>query len=393
MEIQAGVGISHHRNPVAAGKEAVEKAFAMAKIEKADFVVLFGTVGYNQKLLVKSVREATYGAPLCGCSGEGVIVGDETDESNFSVAVMLISSSTIQFTNGIVTGLEKDSADVGKRVADTVRPEISSKTLGLFLLMDGLKLNFDLFAKKFESHLGQFLPLFGGTSSDNLKYESTYQYCNDDVVSDGVAWALISGQARFAWAVNHGCVPVGVEHKITRCAGNTIYELDNKPALEILKNYTSGVGLESWSQSVVGLTLGFKVSGGKDNEEYIIRAITGGMDEEKGSITIPTEVKEGTSIWMTRRDHEKIVDGIDKIVKNIKSQLQGNSPKLIFQFDCAGRGKLFFREEEQLQLLKTLRQKIGRDVPHIGLYTYGEICPVQGKNSFHNFTAVVVTIY
>ncbi|MCI5161186.1 MAG: histidine kinase [Candidatus Electrothrix sp. AX5] len=393
MEIQAGVGISHHRNPVVAGKEAVEKAREMAGIEKANFVIIFGTVGYDQERLVKSVREATDGAPLCGCSGEGVIVGDEADESNFSVAVLLIRSSDIQFTNGITTGLEEDSGDVGRRVADAVRPEVSSDTLGLFLLMDGLKLNFDLFAKEFERHLdlGRFLPLFGGTSSDNLEFKATYQYCNDTVETDGVAWALISGQAQVAWAVNHGCFPIGVEHEITRCDGNIIYELDNKPALEVLKSYISE--LETWSQSVTALTLGFKVSGGKENEEYIIRAITGGMDEEKGFITIPTEVEEGTSIWMTRRDHEKITNGINEIADKVKGELDGNSPQLIFQFDCAGRGKSFFREEEKLQLLKTLRQKIGCDVPWIGLYTYGEICPVQERNSFHNFTAVLVTIY
>ncbi|MCI5146302.1 MAG: histidine kinase, partial [Candidatus Electrothrix sp. AR3] len=150
MEIQAGVGISHHRNPVIAGKEAIEKAREMAGIEKADFVVLFGSVGYDQERLVKTVYEATGGVPLCGCSGEGVIVGDEADESNFSVAVLLIRSSDIHFTNGITTGLKEDSADVGRRVADAVRSKISSETLGLFLLMDGLTLNFDLFAKEFE---------------------------------------------------------------------------------------------------------------------------------------------------------------------------------------------------------------------------------------------------
>ena len=96
---------------------------------------------------------------------------------------------------------------------------------------------------------------------------------------------------------------------------------------------------------------------------------------------------------MTRRDHEKITDGINEIADSIKEKLDGNSPKLVFQFDCVGRGKSFFRAEEQHQLLTTLRQKIGSDVPWLGFYTYGEICPVQEKNSFHNFTEVLVTIY
>ena len=74
MYTKAGVGMSHHRNPMMAGREAVEMALKDGGIEKPDFIFMFATVGYNQQALLKSVREASDRAPLCRCSGEGTMM-------------------------------------------------------------------------------------------------------------------------------------------------------------------------------------------------------------------------------------------------------------------------------------------------------------------------------
>jgi len=121
--------------------------------------------------------------------------------------------------------------------------------------------------------------------------------------------------------------------------------------------------------------------------------LLGGKDDTTGSVTIPTEVSEGTSLWVTRRDYEKLTNGIDRVAEEIKAQLGGNPAKLVFQFDCAGRGKIFMREQQKLRLLERLRQQIGAHVPWLGFYTFGEISPVGGHNCFHNYTVVLTAIH
>src|SRR5919199_4240093 len=114
MTIKAGVGMSRHHNPTLAGREAAEQALEEAGVSKPDFVFMFGSIGYDQRSLVRVVRETTGGAPLTGCSAEGTIDGDEADESNFSVVVTAISSEELRWTNGIASGLlEDDSRAVG----------------------------------------------------------------------------------------------------------------------------------------------------------------------------------------------------------------------------------------------------------------------------------------
>src|ERR671916_2291356 len=116
MAIKAGVGMSRHHNPSVAGREAAEQALEKAGVSKPDFVVMFGSIGYDQHSLLHAVRETTGGAPLTGCSAEGTINGDDADESNFSVVVTVISSDELQWTNGLATGLGADSRAVGQRV-------------------------------------------------------------------------------------------------------------------------------------------------------------------------------------------------------------------------------------------------------------------------------------
>src|ERR687897_2591080 len=237
MATNAGVGMSNHHDPNIAGREAADRALENAALEKPDFVFMFATVGYDQPSLLRAVRERTGGAPLSGCSVEGTIAAEDADESHFSVAVTAISSDELEWTNGLATGLGADSRAVGRRVAQELTPHLSADTIGLFVFPDGMSAIFDtFFAANFDNFLAglegnlpgdRFLPLWGGGAGNNLNLEEpTYQYCDDEVVSDGVAYVLLLGKAQPSWAISHGLVPIGGERKVTRSQGNVIYEID-----------------------------------------------------------------------------------------------------------------------------------------------------------------------
>ena len=101
------------------------------------------------------------------------------------------------------------------------------------------------------------------------------------------------------------------------------------------------------------------------DEEYVVRGVPQ-LSLTDSSITVQTEVPEGTSIWFSSRDKVKITSGFDRMAAQIKEQLAGAKPNLVFQFECVTRGKLMFREQEKLHLLKRFRQSISPDVPWVG---------------------------
>jgi hypothetical protein len=339
----------------------------------------------------------TGGAPLTGCSGKGTINGDDADESGFSVVVTAISSDELQWTNGLAPGLEADPRAVGKRVAKDLLPHLSAETIGLFVFPAGRTENFDHFIAGLEGNFpgDQFLPLWGGGAGNDLSLgQPTYQYCDDEVVSDGVSYALLSGEAQTAWAISHSVIPIGGERIVTRSNGNVIYEIDGKPAIDVFKEYLPEDALAAdrdWVRYGISLALCFKAPSYMKDEEYVVRGVPQ-LSLADGSITVQTEVPEGTSIWFSSRDKEKITTGFDRMAQQIEEQLGGEQPELVFQFECVTRGQLMFREQEKLRLLKRFRQSVGPDVPWVGFYTIGEIAPVEEHNDIHRLGSVVLAL-
>jgi hypothetical protein len=397
MAIKAGVGMSRHHNPNVAGREAAEQALQKAEVGRPDFVFMFASIGYDQHSLLRAVREATGGAPLSGCSGEGTIGVEDADESKFSVVVTAISSEELRWTHGIATGLGDDPHTVGQRVAQDLLPHLSADAIGLFAFPDGMTDNLDPFFAGLEGNLPleRFLPLWGGGAGNNFNpREPTYQYCDDDAVSDGVSYALLSGKAHTAWAISHGLIPIGGERIVTRSKGNVIYEIDGKPALEVLKEYLPEDALtddRDWIRYAISLALSFRAPSYIKDEEYVVRGVPA-VKMADGSIVVQTKVQEGTSVWFSSRDKEKITSGFDRMASQIKEQLGGEKPKLVFQFECLTRGKSMFREQEKLQILKQFRQSVGEDAPWTGFYTIGEIGPVEEHNLRHLYTSVVLAL-
>jgi hypothetical protein len=314
------------------------------------------------------------------------------------VVVTAISSDELRWTNGLATGLSAEPHAVGQRVAQDLLPHLSADTIGLFVFPDGQILNLRNLFAGLEGNLPseRFLPMWGGGAGNNYIFgEPTYQYYDDEVVSDGVSYALLSGKAQASWALSHSLIPIGGERLVTRCQGNIIYEIDGKPAVEVLKEYLPEHALadeRDWMRYAVSLALCFKAPGYMKDEEYIVRGVPQ-LKLTDGSVTVQTEVKEGTSVWFSSRDKEKIATGFDRMAAQIKEQLGGTQPKLVFQFECLTRGKMMFREQEKLKLLKRFRQSLDPDAPWAGFYTVGgEFGPVEKHNDPHLFTSVVLAL-
>lgn len=393
MSTAAGVGISHNHDPVAAGKEAVAAALKQAGTDRADTIFLFATVGYDQAALLGAVNAAAPGAHVIGCSGEGVIAGDDADESNFAVSVMTFRSDELTFVPFCVEGLSRGGAEVGTQLMEQVNAKLGDDALGLFLFPDGMTFNYDSFFAGARKTAKRNLPIYGGTAGDNWTFTGTYQYFGDRVIKDGIVAALLHGEGRIVSNVTHGCVPIGTARTITKAQGGAIFEIDGKPIFDVLAEYVDGDPRANWNTVVTSLCLGFRAPEHMKGEypDYVVRALIA-KDDAAGAVIIGSNVEPGAEVWMTRRDHDMVADSLDQMGKKVRTWLGEQQPKLVFLFDCAGRGKMFLRDKQKLDLLKHLRGEVAPSAPWVGFYCYSELAPVAEHNAYHSFTAVVAAI-
>ncbi|MCB9753254.1 MAG: FIST C-terminal domain-containing protein [Myxococcales bacterium] len=395
MGTSVGVGLSKNRNTRAAAREAAEQALAAAGVREPDFVLVFMTVGHDPRLLLPEIRAVTGGAPLTGTSVAGCITAGAADESAYCVEVTVIRSDELRVHNVAVADMASDPRAAGRALGEALRPRCEDDAVALLLFGDAYTLNYTALAAGLEDglELDRFLPVLGGGSSNDIHSQRTYQLHDDDVHEQGAVCALISGPNAVLSTVTHGCYPLGLRQTVTRSKDNWIYELDGKPALDVISSFITEEESRNWLIAVANLCLGLELPEelASEYDPLCIRYMVG-RELESSGLMIQAEVPEGTSIWLARREPEKICAAADRAAASLRERLGDRAPKLMMQLECVGRGRFLLNEPTKLDLIRRTQRAAPAGVPWTGAYISGEIAPVGETNMFHNYTSVVLAV-
>jgi len=235
--------------------------------------------------------------------------------------------------------------------------------------------------------------VLGGGANNDISSTRTFQFHDDEILETGACCTLLSGGGAVLSMVTHGCYPLGMKQTVTRSSGNVIYELDHTKTLDALKRYLTADEDQNWQYAVSNLALGLTVPEHLVGEydPLCIRYMVG-RDPEAGSVTIQTEAKEGTPIWLARRDNDRILSDADRVAARMRERIGDRTPKLMLHFECTGRGRFVLREAVKKDLIGRIQRAAPEGVPWLGAYVNGEIGPVGETNMFHNYTAVVAAV-
>lgn len=390
--IKAGVGRSNNSNAIQAGAEACQ--FALDQVgEKANLIIVFSTVAYDQKKVLEGVKSASKEIPLVGCSSSGEITTQ--GPTSKGVAVMALQSSGIEFTIGVGKGADKNSFEAGKEAATEAKAK-AKEPFSLFLMfLDGLAENGAAAVRGAQSILGENFPIMGGSSGDDFLFKQTYEYHDDEVLTNSVVGIGLSGKLSFGVGVRHGWEPIGLPMKVTKSQGGKLIEIDNRPALSIYEDYFGKKAEELIKEPIARMAytypLGLTVEA---SPELLLRDVV--IANKKGEITCAAEIPEGSEIRLMMGDSEKAIEAAKGAAENALLQLNGAKPKAILVFDCMARHKLLgLKIGEEIIAIQNV---LGKDIPLIGFYTYGEVAPLGGtlgpgcRSVFHNETMTLLVL-
>jgi len=390
--IKAGVGRSSKPDAAKAGAEAAEQALDQAG-GKADLIIVFSTVAYDQKEILGGVKSISKEIPLVGCSDSGEITtkGPVTQH----VAVMALNSDQIEFSLGIGKGTDKDSFRAGKEAAQEVKRKAKGKLSSFIMFLDGLAENGAAAVRGVQAVLGEHFPIMGGSAGDDFLFKKTYEYYNGEVLGNSIVGVGLSGKFSFGVGVRHGWEPLGLPMKVTKAEGAVLKELDNQPALKIYEDYFGKEAEELIKEPIARMAytypLGMSVEG---SPELLIRDVV--IANEKGEITCAAEIPQGSEIRLMLGDPEKAIQAAKEAAEGAVAQLKGVKPKVVFVFNCMARYKLLGpRIGEEITAIQNV---LGKEVPLIGFYTYGEQAPLGGvlgpgcRSVFHNETMTLMVL-
>jgi len=379
--------------------ECIEVALEGEPNLDCDLIIIYSAMGHNFKDILSETKRLSPGARIIGCTCAGVIGREGPNETMKALAIMAIKGNTGDFALACCRSIENEQTyEKGIRIAEDLKRENPDINMILFIPSVLPMSPFDQAIKGIESVFSSTMPIFGGASVDNMKGINVYAFFDGDVVEKGwIAIGFSDPSLKVITGVNHGFnVISGMQLEVTRAESNIIYELNGKPAWNFL---TDALGVPDTSDPMEVLTLGIMAEElpaefeQEYGSKYVLRSQLGNPAD--GSIILPVACREGTKFLLAKRDEKGMFDGVDRMTGQIRADLNGAKPVVVFHADCLLRGRFSINRILKDEFINRMQYPIcqGEPVPWLGLYSGGEITMIRGRNWMHTFTSALSVLY
>jgi hypothetical protein len=375
-------------------QECLESAMG-ADYTKSDLLIFHASIGHDFNELVMEASRLVPKARIVAASCCGVVGREGVSESMKDIALMAVQGKDFCITHcdGIYGN---NSYAKTLEMAKELKAQKSGINM-LYFLASGIDIDNDECIRAMEEVFGKEVTIFGATSSDNMKGHISFQAVDQEVYEHG---AYIVGFAdptlKIETQATHGFVGIGEPFTVTKAEGHIIKELNGKPAWE---EYTHRLGLTSAAEC--GDTIPIGALGEKLNDqlskeygnELLLRVVTKHVGND---MYYATNIKEGTQLWLTKRDEELIFSEMKRIVEDIRERMGTGEPVAVFHADCLARGRFLFNRIVKEELVGQMQFPFyvnGECPPWLGMYGFGEFARLGGENTYHNYTTALYIIY
>jgi hypothetical protein len=328
------------------------------------------------------LRAAFPRSVVIGCSTSGEIAGAQVNDGSISVAVARFEHTRLRRACTPVVGAA-DSHAAGVRLAEQLAAD---DLRAVFVLSDGLGVNGTPLVAGLAEGVGAGVAITGGLAGDGSRFARTWVLAGDRPHSGSICAVGFYGERL---RVGHGCdggwSDFGPERRITRSEGNVLYELDDKPALDLYKTY-----LGERAQGLPGTALLFPLAVRRDEAdcEPLVRTILA-IDEDARSLTFAGDLPAGGIARLMRANTDRLIDSAGAAARQALGALPADRDALVVSVSCVGRRLVLGeRTDEEVE---TVLEEAPQRCAHVGFYSYGEISPVVagGASELHNQTMTV----
>lgn len=353
---------------------------------KAQWVLIFGS---NKLLcdndLIDCIRGKYPNAYLMGCSTAGEIHDSNTNNDSLSITAIEFMNSKLDFKSYSILGnSSKDSFELGKKIIS----ELNQNDLKhVFILCEGLNFNGSKLVEGMREDIIDDIPITGGLAGDGTLFQSTYVISNDYAKRNQIAVAALYGPVKTGCASVGGWDTFGIERIVTKSKENVLYEMDNKPALDLYKEY---LGEKAANLPASGLLFPLSVRL-KDAEEGIVRSVLS-VNEEDKSLIFAGDIPKNSYCKLMRSNYNNLLNGSMKAAELAVDMIGVEKIDLAILISCVGR-KVIFKQriDEEIEVI---REIVGTNTAITGFYSYGEIAPYRKDTlcELHNQTMTVTFI-
>ena len=359
----------------------------LKNVNDAQLVLIFGDrkLASNPNIL-QEVKAAYPIANVIGCTTSGEILDEEIHDDSLCLTALELKHASIKVAQQnlmndlpfeeTVKNLAKDLPTEGLRY--------------VLVLSDGQEVNGTQLVQNLAEELPESVVITGGLAGDGTNFSETVVWCNGQASPGKIVVCGFYGEQL---EVSHGSMggwdPFGPVRLVTKSQSNVLHVLDNKPALQIYKQY-----LGEYADDLPSSALLFPLMVTLKDGRSVIRTILS-INEDDNSMIFAGDIPEGAKAQMMMANFDRLIDGAEGAATCALKQVPNASHEdgLVLMISCVGRRLVLKqRAEEELEAVKEV---FGDQFSYAGFYSYGEISPIVGNDTcaLHNQTMTITTLY
>jgi|HubBroStandDraft_6_1064221.scaffolds.fasta_scaffold47714_2 hypothetical protein len=336
----------------------------------------------------EELRRMFPAAHVLGCSTGGQINNNDINDEDISAAAIHFDATPLRLVCRDIGG-PPQSEECGEAIG---RALAADDLAGVFVLSDGLNVNGSALVAGITKVIGTKIPLTGGLAGDGADFKETLVGGDCAPRSRLVAGIGFYGRAI---KIGHGSAGgwdlFGPRRRVTRSAGNVLFELDGEPALDLYERY---LGPEE-SQGLPGSALLFpiQVHDAARPDSAVVRTVLA-VDRDARSMTFAGDVPQGWTAQLMRGNFDRLAAGAADAARQARSGLKVDDARERFSILVSCIGRRLLMGQRTTDEAEAAGEELGADTLRLGFYSYGEISPhaKSGICELHNQTMTVTTL-
>jgi len=316
--------------------------------------------------IVSEVSRILPHAILIGASTAGEIISGKVIDRSTVLSISVFEKSILYSFDAC----DADSYTLGLTLSKKI---FTKDTKCVITFLDGLAHNGQEYLQGLEAMNFNNAVIAGGMAADMLRFEKTYTFHGEKVLSGGAVCVALSGDdLDVLQDYNLGWRAVGPTFTVTKSDGARVYEIDHKPIKDVYEEVLGSFAVENMPASTIEFPLILQ-----DGDMQIARSMLSVAKD--GSILYGGNLEEGSVVRFGLGSRTLV----NQYYPN-KQLKESEKLQACFLYSCIAR-KMFLGKE----LEKNFRI-LENTAPTSGFFTYGEFFFNENETKLLNITTTLL---
>lgn len=383
MQWTSALGLGAQLETAAA--EAVQQAAGEAGLTRPDLVIVFASAAYGADIeqLPRLLEPWLGDALVFGCNAGGLIGGGGEEEDEPGIALLAgrlgkVALTALHLEQATLPPLAA-SRQAWWRLLD-LAPESGANFL---LLADPGTFDAETCARGIDRAFPGAV-VIGGLVSGAHAPGAARLIANRELHRSGALLLALTGDIVIDPVIAQGCRPIGDPLFVTGCDGNLLRELDGQRPRDLLTRVYASLDEGDRERFGESLCIGLALPGPRQTVgtgDFLIRNVLG-LDPDSGALWVGARLAQNAVVQFHLRDGQSASRELSARLAECLSRRA--PPEAALLFSCVGRGRGLFGVTGHDS--GTLRRLV--DIPVAGMFSAGEIAPIQGATFLHGYSSV-----